>query len=66
MLTPSERYIVDAQGRPTEVVLSLEDYHRILDELEELESLRAFDAAKASKDEAISLEQALSEIDQNR
>jgi hypothetical protein len=34
-----------------------------LEELEELESLRAFDAAKASDDEAVPFEEAVAEID---
>jgi hypothetical protein len=34
----------------------------ILEDLEELESVRAYDAAKASGDEAVPFEQALQEI----
>ena len=34
--------------------------------LEELESIRAFDAAKASDDETIPFEQAVAEIERNR
>ena len=39
---------------------------QILGELEELESIRAYDAAKASNDEAIPFEQAVAEIDGDR
>jgi hypothetical protein len=35
------------------VLLSIEDYKKILADIEELESIRAYDAAKASSDEAI-------------
>jgi hypothetical protein len=48
------------------VLLDIEDYHRLLEELEELEALRAYDAAKASGDEVLPLEQALTEIEKDR
>jgi len=38
---------VNEKGDRIGVLLSLEDYKSLLDELEELESLRAYDAAKA-------------------
>jgi len=53
------RYIVDTSGKRVEVVIDITEYRRLLDALEELESLRAYDAAKASEDEAISFEQAI-------
>lgn len=61
-----ERYIVDEKGNRIEVILTLEDYQRLLTELEELESIRAYDAAKASGDEAIPFEQAVAEIERER
>ena len=61
-----ENYVVDEQGNPIGVVLDIADYRKLLEELEELESIRAYDAAKASGDEAIPFEQAVSEIEQNR
>ena len=42
------RYIEDADGNPTPAVLEIAEYRRLLDELEELESIAAFDAAMAS------------------
>ncbi len=56
------RYIVDTNGNRVEVVIDITEYRRLLDALEELESLRAYDAAKASGDEAIPFEQAISFI----
>lgn len=66
MTRVKERFVVDEQGNKTEVVLSIEDYERILEELEELEAVRAFDAAKASGDEAVPAEQAFAEIKKTR
>jgi len=47
------------------VLLDIEDYHRLLEELED-EAIRAYDAAKASGDEVLTLEQALAEIEKDR
>lgn len=58
-----ENYVIDEQGNPIGVVLDIADYRKLLEELEELESIRAYDAAKASGDEAIPFEQAISEIE---
>ena len=61
-----ENYVIDEQGNPIGVVLDIADYRKLLEELEELEAIRAYDAAKASGDEAIAFEQAIAEIEQNR
>ena len=61
-----ERFVVDEKGNKTAVVLSINDYERILEELEELDAIRAFDAAKTSGDDAIPAEQAFAEIEKTR
>ncbi len=61
-----ERYVVDENGSRVGVLLDVDDYRRLLEELEELESLRAYDVAKASKDEVIPFEQAVAEIERVR
>ena len=60
-----ENYVVDEKGNRIGVVLDIVDYRRLLEELEELESIRAYDVAKASGDEAIPFEQAISEIERS-
>ena len=62
MPTSKERYVVDEHGARVGVLLDIKDYEKLLDELEELEALRAYDAAKASGDEAIPFEEAIDEI----
>lgn len=62
----SERYVVNEKGERISVILDISEYQRILEELEKLESIRAYDAAKASKDEAIPFEQAINEIEQGQ
>lgn len=64
MISLKERFVVDESGRRLSVLLDLEIYHKLLEELEELETLRAYDEAKASGDEAIPFKQAVAEIEQ--
>jgi PHD/YefM family antitoxin component YafN of YafNO toxin-antitoxin module len=40
MISIKGRYVVDGKGKKTGVILGIKDYQRILDELEELESIR--------------------------
>jgi hypothetical protein len=63
MLPLKERYVVDEHGKRVAVLLDIEDYRRLLAELEELEAIRAYDAVKASGDEAVPFEQAVAEIE---
>ena len=56
MTTQKERYVVDQKGNRIEVILAMKDYENLLEELEELEAIRAYDAAKASVDEAVPFE----------
>ncbi len=62
----NEKYLVDDTGERVGVLLDIDQYQRILEELEELESVRAYDAAKAAQDESGPLDQAIKEIEQER
>lgn len=66
MISFKEHYVVDETGKRVGVLLGIKDYQKLLEELEELESIRAYDAAKASGDEAIPFEEAVAEIEQDR
>lgn len=61
-----ERFVVDEKGERVGVILSMEDYRKMLEELEELEAIRAYDEAKASREEVIPFEQAVEEIEKER
>jgi hypothetical protein len=61
-----KRYVTDRRGQKIAVVLTIKDYKKILSDIEELESIRAYDAAKASEDEAIPFQQAMQEIERSR
>jgi hypothetical protein len=61
-----KKYLTDREGQKIGVVLSIEDYKEVLADLEELESIRAYDAAKASGDAAIPFQEAMQEIKHSR
>ena len=66
MITLHERFVIDEDGKRTAILVDIEEYNKLLEELEELESIRAFDAAKSSGDEAIPFDQAVAEIEKQR
>jgi len=66
MPTSRERYVVDADGNRVGVVLDLAEYSKLLEALEELEAIRAYDASKEFESERVPLDQALAEIEQGR
>jgi hypothetical protein len=61
-----EQFIVNEAGERVGVVLDIGVYHKLLEELEELESIRAYDRAKDSGHEAVPFKQATEEIEQQR
>ena len=53
------QFITDKKGKKLSVVISLKNYNKILEELEELEDIRLYDEAKKSKTKSISFEEYL-------
>ena len=66
MSVNKEQFVVDERGNRTAVLLDVERYYELLEAQEELESIRAYDEAKASGDEAIPFSQAVNEIEGTR
>lgn len=62
MITVPEEYLVDEAGNRKAVVLPLAAWRRIIEELEELDDIRAYDAAKAEPSQPIPFAQAMREI----
>ena len=56
-------HVVDQSGNPTAVPLDTPRHLELLEAQEELESIRAYDAAKSSGDETIPFSQAIREIE---
>jgi hypothetical protein len=62
MITLHPEYIVDEQQRRKAVLLPLAEWDRILEDLEDLDDIRAFDTAKTGSQETIPFDQAVREI----
>ncbi len=54
MIQVNEKYIVDDKGNPTNVILTKEDYDRLLEYIEELEDIAAYDKEKEGNNTAVS------------
>jgi len=64
--TVTPRFLVDENQRPTDVVLTIDQWHQIQDDLDQLDDIRAYDAAKASPQDAVPLRSAIQEIRESR
>jgi len=66
----SIRYVTDENGKRVEVIMPVEEYERMVEELEDLEDARAADevrdAVARGEDEFIPYEQAREEIARKR
>ena len=58
-----EKYITDQQGNRIGVLLEIEEYQQLLEQLEELEAIQAYDHAILLDEEEIPFEVAISEIE---
>lgn len=66
MSMSKEQFVVDESGNRTAVLVDVKRYIELLEAQEELEAIRAYDAAKASGDEAVPFSQAVKEIEGTR
>lgn len=66
MAIPKHQFVVDDNGEKKAVILDIAEYQKLTEEADELEAIRAYDAAKAARDEAIPFEQAITEIERDR
>ncbi len=66
MKTKEKRYITNDRGEKVGVILDIKDYDKMLEDVEELESIRAYDAAKSSTGEVVPFERAVEEIESRR
>jgi hypothetical protein len=60
------QFLTNEKGEKIAVVISLEEYERLMEELDDLEDIRAAEEARASGETPIPLEQALEENRRNR
>jgi PHD/YefM family antitoxin component YafN of YafNO toxin-antitoxin module len=60
------QFVVNERGEKVAVMISIEEYEKLIEALEDTEDIRAYDEAKASGEVPIPLEQALAENRRNR
>ena len=60
------QFLVNEKGEKVAVVIGIEEYEKLVEELEDLEDIRACEEARASGETPIPLEQALEENRRNR
>jgi len=63
MISLKEKYVVDEKGKRIGIMLDIKEYRKILKALEELESIRVYDRAKASKSKPIPFVRAVAQIE---
>ena len=62
MITIHPEYVVDKKKHPKAVLLPLPEWEKVVDELEELDDIRAYDKAKSAANDSIPFDQAVREI----
>ena len=66
MIKITEQYLTDRKGKQVGVLLDIRQYRRLREQAEELDDIRAYDAAKASKEKPVAFERVVKEIEQSR
>jgi len=62
----SPQYITDSAGKKLSVVLSIKEYKKMLDELDELEDIRLYDEAMANDEPSLPIDKAFEMIEAKR
>lgn len=60
------QFVTDDHGKKLAVILPINEYNKMVDDLEELEDIKLYDAAKKGKQEFIDADEAFREIEKKR
>ncbi len=66
MHTVKQEYIIDKKGNKKSVILPFSEWQKILNDIEELDDIRAYDKAKTQKSNPIHFNKAVKEIRESR
>ncbi len=66
MHTVEQEYIIDKEGNKKSVILPFSEWQKILNDIEELDDIRAYDKAKTKKSNPIPFDNAVKEIRESR
>ena len=60
------QFVTDNFGKKVAVILSMKNYQKMIEDLEDLEDIRLYDEAKASKEPSIPIDEAFKRIETKR
>ena len=60
------QYITDQKGKKIAVILSIDDYQKMLDKLDAVEDVKLYDKAKSISEESMVAEDAFKQIEKKR
>ena len=60
------QFVTDDHGNKIAIILPIKEYNKMVDDLEELEDIKSYDAAKKSDQEFVVAEEAFKEIEKKR
>ena len=60
------QYITDPDGKKISVILPINEYNTLIEELEELDDIRLFDEAKEDKEPSLPIDEAFKIIESKR
>jgi len=60
------QFVTDNHGNKIAIILPIKEYNKMVDDLEELEDIKTYDAAKKSEQEFVVAEEAFKEIEKTR
>jgi hypothetical protein len=64
MVTIHPQFVIDENQRRQAVILPVAEWERVVEELEELDDMRAYDEAKADAGDAVAFDKAVREIEE--
>jgi hypothetical protein len=65
-MTLHPKFVTDEKGNKSAVLLPIKEYDKLLEELEDAEDIRLFEAGKADKSPAIPIDEAFKMIEAKR
>jgi prevent-host-death family protein len=65
-VSKERQFVVNERGEKVAVVISIEEYEKILEELEDLDAIREYEEAKASGETPVPFDEAIARIERNR
>jgi hypothetical protein len=66
MIAIHPQFITDSEGNKLSAILPIDEFQSILEELEDLEDIRLYDASKSDMEPAIAKEEAMKIIEDER